>query len=448
MALPLSPNTLSVTGLNERVRALVQPLGEVRVQGEVSGARPSSGHLYFDLKDATSKIRVTVWRSALGRIALQVKDGMQVVCIGKLDVWVAGGSYALSATQIESAGIGALFAALQVLKEKLSAEGVFAAERKKELVFLPKAVGIVTSPTGAALRDMLRILRDRFPIQVYFVAAKVQGEGAAESIAQGIEWLDKSGLCDVIIAGRGGGSLEDLWAFNEERLVRAFAACRTPIVSAVGHETDTLLTDFAADVRAPTPTAAAEMVVPQIYDLLATLAQQRQRMQLVLQRLLVSERRHLAQLTLRLGDGGQICGHRSIQLDDLQRRLQHAATRQFSNKHKLLGQLRTRLYAAHPLRRLGQQQRNLDALQSRLAHLGAALLQRRRERLTRATGLLQALSPRAALGRGYGIVRRAGSGKALQSVAGVAVGAVIEVLLHDGALDCTVDGVQVAVAAQ
>lgn len=311
---------------------------------------------------------------------------------------------------------------------------------------MPKAVGIVTSPTGAALRDMLRILRDRFPIQVYFVAAKVQGEGAAESIAQGIEWLDQMGLCDVIIAGRGGGSLEDLWAFNEERLVRAFANCRTPIVSAVGHETDTLLTDFAADVRAPTPTAAAEMVVPQLRDLLATLAQQRQRMQSVLQRLLTSERRHLGQLTRQLGDGGQICGHRAILLDDLQRRLLHAARQQFSFKHRLLGQLRQRLNAAHPLRRLGQQQRKLDALQNKLAHLGAALLQRRLERLRRATGLLQALSPRAALGRGYSIVRRAGSGEALQSVAGVAVGAVVEVLLHDGALDCTVNGVQTAVA--
>ena len=435
------PNAISVTELNEHIRGLLQPMREVRVQGEVSGARLSSGHLYFDLKDATSKVRVTVWRSALARIELQVRDGMQVICTGRVDVWVQGGSYALSATQVESAGVGALFAALQRLKEKLSAEGLFSPERKIALPYLPKAVGLVTSPTGAALRDMVRILRDRFPVRIILAPAKVQGDGAAESIAQGIELLDASGLCDVILVGRGGGSLEDLWAFNEERLVRAVAACRTPIVSAVGHETDTLLTDYAADVRAPTPTAAAEMVVPRLDALEQTLVDQERRLRAALQRLLASERRHLGQLTARLGDGGELTGHRTLRLEDATRRLHHAALRTFTGLQKKHVALRHRLHGAHPLRRLDAQRRRLDALAGRLQRQAEVLVQRRRDRLERQTQLLTAMSPQAALQRGFGIVRRAG-GEALQSVAGVVPGAVVEVLLLDGALDVRVETVR------
>jgi exodeoxyribonuclease VII large subunit len=432
---------LSVTELNEQIRSLLQPMREIRVQGEVSGARLSSGHLYFDLKDAGSKIRVTVWRSSLARIPLAVKDGMQVVCTGRVDVWVAGGSYALSATQIESAGLGALFAALQRLKEKLQGEGLFDAERKSPLPYLPRVVGLVTSPSGAALRDMVRILRDRFPVRVLLAPAKVQGDGAAESCAQGIELLDRSGLCDVIIVGRGGGSLEDLWAFNEERLVRAVAACRTPIVSAVGHETDTLLTDLAADVRAPTPTAAAEMVVPRLDDLEVTLEDQNRRMHQALHRLLTSERRHLGQLTTRLGDGAELTGHRSLRLEDITRRLLHATSKHIGGLQKRHTVLRHRLHAAHPLRRLDAQRRRLDALAARLVRQGEGLVERRRERLDRVTQVLQAMSPRAALQRGFGIVRRQ-DGSTLHATAGVKPGEVFEVLLHDGALDVTVQTVR------
>lgn len=439
---PLPGSTaLSVTELNEQIRGLLQPMRELRVQGEVSGARLSSGHLYFDLKDAGSKIRVTVWRSSLARIALVVKDGMQVVCTGRVDVWVAGGSYALSATQIESAGQGALYAKFLKLKETLSAEGLFDADRKLPLPYLPRVVGLVTSPAGAALRDMVRILRDRFPVRVLLAPAKVQGEGSAESCAQALELLDRSGLCDVIVVGRGGGSLEDLWAFNEERLVRAVAACRTPVVSAVGHETDTLLTDFAADVRAPTPTAAAEMVVPRLEDLELTLDDQGRRLQQALQRLIAGERRHLGQLTARLGDGGELTGHRSLKLEDVTRRLQHATSKHVAGLNKRHTLLRHRLHQAHPLRRLDAQRRRLDALSARLLRQGEAIVQRRRDRLERVTQVLQAISPRAALQRGFGIVRRP-DGSTLHATAGVHAGDVVEVLLHDGALDVRVEAVR------
>ena len=357
---------ISVTALNERIRLALAPIRELRVEGEVSGARFSSGHLYFDLKDAGSKVRVTVWRSSVSRLSTDVRDGQQVVVTGKIDVWVQGGTYALNATNVEPAGLGQRFAALQALKEKLTSEGLFDASRKIALPFLPRVVGLATSPTGAALRDMVRVLNDRFPVRVIVAPCKVQGEGAAESIAQAIELLDRSGVCDVIIAGRGGGSLEDLWAFNEERVVRAVAACRTPIVSAVGHEVDTMLSDLAADVRAPTPSVAAETVVPRLVDLQWQIADARGRMTRVVRKQLRNERALLQQRLARLGQGDQLTGPRFLRLDELTRRLGAAAQRQVADRHRLLANRHQRLTQAHPLRKLATQQRKLDGLQARL----------------------------------------------------------------------------------
>ena len=433
---------LSVSAINEQVRAAVSTLREVRVQGEVSGARPSSGHLYFELKDASSRIRVTVWRQTAQRLGIEVRDGQQIIVTGRVDVWVQGGSYALNATRIESAGVGALWAALHKLKEKLQAEGLFEPTRKVALPFLPRTVGIVTSPSGAALRDMVRILRDRFPVQILIAPAKVQGEGAAESIARGIELLDGSGLCDVILAGRGGGSIEDLWAFNEERVVRAVAACRTPIVSAVGHETDNLLSDLAADVRAPTPTAAAEMAVPRLADLQGAVQDIQLRLRQALGRLMTGERRHLVGLVARLGDGGAVTGHRALRLEDARRRLHVALLRTLAGHARKTATLRQRLHAAHPLKRLADQHRRLDALQMRLGQQGGLLVQKRRQALLRKSDLLSAMSPTAALQRGYAIVRRADTGAALLQASSVKAGDGLDVLLGDGSIDCYVQGVR------
>ena len=434
---------LTVTALNERIRSALNPLGQVRVEGEVSGARLSSGHLYFDLKDAGAKVRVTVWRSTLARISHDVRDGQQVVVTGKIDVWVQGGTYALNALNVEPAGLGARFAALQALKEKLAAEGLFDPSRKRALPFLPRVVGLATSATGAALRDMLRVLNDRYPVRVLVAPCKVQGDGAAESIAQAIELLDRSGLCDVIIAGRGGGSLEDLWAFNEERTVRAVAQCRTPIVSAVGHEIDTLLTDLAADLRAPTPSVAAETVVPRLVDLQFQVNDARQRMIQLMRRLLKNERALLRQRLARLGQGDQLVGPHALRLDEATRRLQAAAQRQVAERHRRLAGLRQKLAQAHPMRRLATQQRALDALQARLKRVRETLVTARRDHVNRQTALLTAMGPKSALKRGYGIVRKRGTREALQTVLGVGVGADVEVLLGDGALECRVEGVRV-----
>ena len=435
--------TLTVTALNERIRGMLLPMRDLRVEGEVSGARFSSGHLYFDLKDATAKVRVTVWKSTVERLTTNVRDGQQVVVTGKVDLWVQAGTYALNAADVQPAGLGARFAALQALKEKLTAEGLFDDSRKKPLPYLPRVVGLVTSPTGAALHDILRVLNSRYPLRVILAPCKVQGDGSAESIAQAIDLLDQTRLCDVIIAGRGGGSLEDLWAFNEERVVRAFARCQTPIVSAVGHEVDTLLSDLAADLRAATPSVAAEKVVPRLVDLQFQLGEAQKRMQKVVQRLLKHERAILAQRVARLGQGDQFTGPLVLRLDELTRRLQSATQKQVAVRHRQLALSRQKLSQAHPMRRLATQQRALDALQARMKRVEESLVRVRRDRLAHQTAVLRAMSPKAALGRGYGIVRRVGTAEALQSVRGMVTGVQVEVLLGDGALDCVVEKVRV-----
>ena len=267
-------------------------------------------------------------------------------------------------------------------------------------------------------------------ITARLAGARVQGQGAAEDISRAIELLDGSGLCDVIIAGRGGGSIEDLWAFNEERVVRAFANCSTPIVSAVGHETDTLLSDHAADRRAPTPTAAAEMVVPQVADLRAHLGQGRQRMMRGLRRQIAAESRHLGQLRERLDRGEAVTGHR--------RSLLSAAARASDGRHRRLAELRRRLHRAHPMHRLALRQRALAKLRARLMRRGEWLTRQHSERLIRLDGMLRALNPTAALARGYSILRDPATGAAVVDAHAVADGQALEVLLARGTLDVEV----------
>ncbi|MBM4343272.1 MAG: exodeoxyribonuclease VII large subunit [Deltaproteobacteria bacterium] len=435
---------LSVSQLNARVRAVLQPLPVMRVTGEVSGTNwAGSGHLYFELKDESARVKVTIWKSAAQALRVRPRDGMQVVVTGRADLWVQGGSYSFNATNVELAGEGALFLALQRLKERLTAEGLFDPTRKQQLPFLPMTVALVTSPTGAAVQDMVRILRERARVRILVVPVKVQGEGAAESIAQGIERIDALGWADVILCGRGGGSLEDLWAFNEERVVRAFAACRTPIVSAVGHETDTLLSDLAADWRAPTPTAAAERAVPRFADLDALVVDLRGRATQAVKRQLTTERRHLGQLRARLGDGGALTGQRQLRLEELHRRMHRAAQRQLERQRRRHEVLARRLRAADPVRKLADQRQKLALLRQRLDQTLPRTLERRRQRIAQLTGVLRALSPRAALGRGYAIVRRP-DGTAVGSVAGVQVADHLELLLCDGSLGVQVEAVTAA----
>ena len=450
------------TRANQEVAARTRDLRGLRVCGEVSQPRLSGGHLYFDLKDERSRMRAVVWRSTLQRSRIELRDGDQIICHGDLDVWVQGGSYSLVVHRTEPAGVGALFAALQRLPAKLEAEGLFAPERKRRLPFLPQRVGIVTALGGAALRDVLRVLHDRFPVAVLIAPAKVQGPGAAQSIVEALQRLDATSTCDVIIVGRGGGSIEDLWAFHDERLVRAIAGCRAPVVSAVGHETDTLLSDLVADVRAPTPTAAAELVVPRLLDLQARLAELRGRARQVLSRRLQRDHRELALLERRLS-GDRILAPQVAALEAMRARLEARVAVQLHGARRLLEALRARLQRCEPRRRLDAARLRRERLQARLLACGVALTRGRRRRHERAVARLQqiggagrlflaprqrfgllsvrllGLDPRLALRRGFAIVRHPDTGAVVRDASEVQPGTALALLLARGRLDVIVE---------
>ena len=278
---PQKPKIFSVSELTKQIRSLLENnFAEVWIAGEISNFRsPGSGHFYFTLKDDQAQLSAVMFRGANARLPFKIEDGQEVICHGRVTVYESRGQYQIVVDHCDPKGIGALQLAFEQLKKKLQTEGLFDAARKKPLPFLPKNIGVVTSPTGAAIRDILNILQRRFPgIEVLLVPVKVQGVGAAEEIAEAIRLLNEQGEVDVMIVGRGGGSMEDLWAFNEEAVARAIFASKIPVLSAVGHEIDFTIADFVADVRAPTPSAAAELAVPRKEDLAAAIQNMRQRL--------------------------------------------------------------------------------------------------------------------------------------------------------------------------
>jgi exodeoxyribonuclease VII large subunit len=291
----------SVSELSQQIKNLLErQFPDVWVTGEVSNFRAaSSGHFYFTLKDAHAQLRAVCFRNQARYLKFKPQDGISVITRGHLSVYEARGEYQLYVEYLEPAGLGALQLAFEQLKQKLAAEGLFDRARKKALPLLPRTVGIVTSPTGAVMRDILRILRRRFHnLNVLVFPAKVQGEGAAEEIIEGIQYFNRRSLVDVMIVARGGGSLEDLWAFNEEGLARAISASRIPIISAVGHETDFTIADFVADLRAPTPSAAAELVVRRKQDFLSDLEHHARRMSQIFRLKLSEARQRLTELRM------------------------------------------------------------------------------------------------------------------------------------------------------
>jgi exodeoxyribonuclease VII large subunit len=437
-----SENVLSVLELTRAIkRTLEEDFSGVWVEGELfTFKRHSSGHLYFTLKDEGAQLAAVMFRGAAQRLRFNPGDGLRVQCRGRITVYEPQGKYQLLVEEMRPAGAGALLAALEKLKARLSAEGLFDPARKIPLPFLPRRVGIVTSPTGAAIRDMLRILHDRFPVPVLLVPAAVQGREAAAQIAAGIRALDLVDDVDVIIVGRGGGSLEDLWAFNEEIVVRAVADCRTPIVSAVGHEVDVMLSDFAADVRAPTPTGAAEMVVPRKSDLQAALADAVGRMRRAISRRLVTSRAELRHLALRLPHPSRQIEARALRQDELVRRLEAAMERYLQKRRMRLTRVSDSLRLLHPKRRLAENRRVLEALSRRLEPAMRRQLERSASRLERSRDRLSALGPTAVLERGYAIVRMRGKASVIRSWRDVRKGAIVDVLLAEGAFSATVDG--------
>lgn len=431
-------------------RTIEESFGRVRVRGELSKVKlHTSGHLYTSLKDDGALIDAVCWKGTLARLPIRPEEGMEVVCTGRVTTYPARSSYQLIIESMELAGAGALLKLLEDRKKKLAAEGLFAPERKKELPFLPRVIGVVTSPTGAVIRDILHRLRDRFPCHVLVWPVPVQGIGAADKIAAAIAGFDALPVGfprpDVLIVARGGGSLEDLMPFNEESVVRAAATCRIPLISAVGHETDTTLIDFAADCRAPTPTAAAEMAVPVRLGLAALVQEDGQRLTAAAGRLIAQGRHRTEALAARMGGPERLLEARVQRFDHLEHRLgaafekrlgflaarlaqasarlphpratiaqartglafrsqalQTAVRQSLSNRGHGLTALSGRL--SPPRARLAEAQRTVLLRTEALAGAGTRIVRDRRVRLDLPARLLETLSFQAVLERGFALV--------------------------------------------
>jgi exodeoxyribonuclease VII large subunit len=432
---------LTVAALTRRIQLSLSDFGPLLVAGELSGVKVApSGHLYARLKDGEAVIDVVMWRSSVARQGRLPQEGERVVARGSIDVYPPRGTYQLVCSRISPAGQGDLAAQLERLKGKLAAEGLFDDERKIELPLLPRAVGLATAPGSAALADLLHSLRVRFPaMPVVLAGCQVQGRGAAASIVAAIRQLDQHPEVDVIVVGRGGGSLEDLWAFNEEPVVRAIAACQTPIVSAVGHESDWTLADLAADVRAKTPTAAGELVVPVAAELAAQVAEGRARLDAGIARLMAEARQRLAALARHralAGPGHQVALRRQ-RLDELRAALDAGMAVPFAQAQARLDVARARLRppALEPAR---ERWRRLAADLDRLA---VDRGRRIGERLAATAARLDALSPLAVLGRGYSVLRTP-ERRLVRHLADAPAGTVVEARVVDGWVLARVDGVR------
>ena len=374
-------------------------LGSVSVKGEISNfVNHRSGHLYFSIKDAESQIRAVMFRTSAQRLKFEPYDGMRVVIHGSVTVYQRDGSYQIYANTMEPDGIGALHLAYEQLKEKLSAEGLFNAEYKKPLPLYAERIGVITSPTGAAVRDIINVLGRRFPLaKIYLYPSLVQGDGASENLIEALDYFEKSRLADVIIIGRGGGSIEDLWAFNSEALARKIFEAETPIISAVGHETDFTICDFVSDMRAPTPSAAAELAVPDVRELLLRTDSIYDRLRSSLVRLAERKRERLNAI--------------------LEKDLFSHPECAFSEKKELLSELSERLYTS---------------LNGQLSELGNSLFV--------ISEKLSALNPLSVLKRGYLIAER--DGKIIKNANDAKVGDKLDITLSDGVISAHVLGIK------
>jgi exodeoxyribonuclease VII large subunit len=433
----------SVSRLNREVRVLLERgFGSLWLEGEISNfARPSSGHWYFSLKDAAAQVRCCMFRQRNMLAPFTAKDGQKVLVRARIGLFEPRGEYQLVIDHIEDAGVGALKRQFEQLSARLSAEGLFAAERKRPLPVLPKRIGVITSPSGAAIRDILHVLARRFaavPVLIYPVA--VQGAAAAGEITAALRLAGARAECDVLILARGGGSLEDLWAFNDEALARAIVASPIPVISGVGHEVDFTIADFAADVRAPTPSAAAELVVPNGEEWLLALRRSHARLLRGVNRRIESQRERLRWLMGRAALVSPVArlSQQSQRLDELETRLARSWRQILADRRSALRECQTRLWQASPVARVQTTIARHAALAARLRAAGGDTLRRARERLQPLVRTLNAVSPLATLDRGYAIVSTEG-GAILRNAADAAPGTLIEARLATGKIRAKVE---------
>lgn len=426
-------------------RTVEETFGHVRVRGEITGYRGphSSGHCYFGLKDDKARIDAVVWRGAFQKLRFKPEEGMEVIATGKLTTYPGSSKYQIVIEHLEPAGVGALMALLEERRKKLGAEGLFAPERKRPLPFLPEVIGVVTSPTGAVIRDILHRLQDRFPRRVIVWPVRVQGETSAAEVAaaiQGFNAMEKGGALprpDVLIVARGGGSIEDLWSFNEEIVVRAAAASEIPLISAVGHETDTTLIDFAADRRAPTPTAAAEMAVPVRGDLIADVRDKGTRLMRSEARLVEDCRTRLSGLARGLPKLADLVALPRQRFDNAADKLGRALIRATEVKGAAFHRIEDRL-SDRPIRqKIAAERKALPQLLERLSRAETRHLGDLARRLDGTGKLLESYSYHGVLKRGYAVVRDA-EGKPVRTAAGQNAGDALDIEFADGRLGAVV----------
>lgn len=393
---------LTVTELNNRIKSLIdgdRVLSAVSVTGEISNLTDHrSGHLYFTLKDSDAQIKAVMFRSARAKLKFVPEEGMKITVRGSVSLYPQGGSVQLYVNNMAPDGVGALYKAYEQLKEKLAAEGLFSEEFKKPIPRFPSKIGVITSPTGAAVRDIINVTGRRYPLaSVYLYPALVQGDGSEQSLISALDYLDKAGFCDVIIIGRGGGSIEDLWSFNSERLARRIFGARTPIISAVGHETDFTICDFVADMRAPTPSAAAEISVPDIRDI-------------------------------------------TLAIDNISERIEGALLRVAERKRERFERIKERDVLRKPDMIFEGARRKTAELSLASVNYIRSILNEKFSKFGVLSGKADALSPLSVLKRGYSVTSV--NGKLLSSVSDVEIGADINIALSDGKLSASVKGIE------
>lgn len=436
---------LTVSELTREIaRVLENEFPFVWVTGEISNLRiPSSGHMYFTLKDQFAQIRAVCFRGTRPAIRFSPKDGMEVICFGRISLYQPRGEYQIIVEIMEPRGLGALQAAFEELKKKLFQEGLFDEARKKPLPLCPKHILVVTSPTGAAIRDILRILKSApLGVSVTLLPVQVQGEVAPAEIVKAIEWINENARAfpwDVVIVGRGGGSIEDLWAFNDEGVARAVAGCVVPTISAVGHEIDYTICDFVADCRAPTPTAAAEIIVKRQKEILEKAGRIQATLITSILHLLDRYKNRLDFNRKRLRDPQRWVDDKRLYLDDRQERIIRAVKGLIEGKQRTRELLEAKLMIAFGPQKIEEKKRRLGDLYRELNRGIANVLKDGSVRLKKAETSLRMLSPYRVLERGYAIVTRSSDGTLLKEASGVEVGEEVNVLLASGGLRCTVN---------
>ncbi len=446
LGLPLQParEVYTVSSLNREARRLIEGrLGTVWVEGEISGlVRPRSGHLYWRMKDENAQLRCAMFRGQNRLLKFQPDDGQHVLARGRVSIYEPRGEYQLVVEYLEEVGEGLLRRRFEELKLKLAAEGLFDEGRKQEKPELPRRIGVVTSPSGAAVRDIITVLARRFPaIPVLIYPTSVQGAGAAREIASALELADRRGECDLLILARGGGSLEDLWSFNEEVVARAMAAVSIPVISGVGHEIDFTIADFVADLRAPTPSGAAELAVPDQAQWFGALKTLDQRLARAVGQRLAEPKTALAGLAHRLDRShpGVQLRHSQQRLDELETRVRLGLARTLQDRRSRLAQSSLRLRGLSPAGRIRSLDERLRFVRGGLAGAVRDALRKPRQRLTLSRRALESVSPLATLRRGYAIVTGGETGAILTDAKAAPPGAGVEIRLAQGELSATVD---------